>query len=309
MAKRKKSLVYRKYARTKVATKNAPALISEKSKVIKKLPVKRGASTTKSAPRTGRGRPKKKTPQSNPIQIELETPELIEFKIEPTESPSVFANCDPEQINQEFQRHLVPIPINAVNFSQPIFSSNAPSIHSQTTKSNPVDHSQRSTQCTESQVAANGDNYLLYMLQSDSTDDSNKMVDCGIQCAIRDQCDVSTSTSPMTVSPSEFDLLDLMFLNQLSDRLNIDRGVMIAASENVLAEIKRTYDSSQEEEDSAASFSESIFGQGSSFDFRHDNGYAYSVGAADGAGDTDDIFSSPASSIISASPQNFDSGF
>lgn len=327
----KRTLTCRKYAREKVGTeksvKAAPSLISEKSKVIKKATAKRRpnakaivkivrkpvATKKTGQPAEKRGRKKKvQSEPSTPEEIEPSTPE-IEIKNEEPESPSVFANCNLSQIQHGFN---VLLPSDVVNTSQPTFSQNTPDIHSQTISStvnakstlfSNVFNVQSRSSCTQykdSQTVADGDNYLDFMLAGCRVE-TNKMVDCGIQCSIRAQCDAETSTSPMDFSPSEFDLLDEMFLTKMADRLDIDRRTMVDASREVLADIEKTYNVSQgkeyEDEDEPDS-SDPMFDARTFDDF--DDDYGFSAGVED----RDSINSPAAESIISASPQNFDFG-
>lgn len=330
MAKRK-APTPRKNARKSTAAKKktvkaAPALISEKSKVIKKSTAAKRRGRGKAIEKVGKkGAPeevpaakrgRKSIPKPHPPPIESVTPELIEFKIEPSKSPSVFANIDPSQIDHglNYVRHMaMPMSTIIANTSQStVSSSNMPTIYSQTisssvqAKKNPFGNFANSqfssTERTDSQVMTGGDNYLDFILSGSKADSKPRMVDCGIQCAIRAQCDAQTSTSTRNDLSGDFDLLDVMFLNRMADRLNIDRQTVIGASRDVIAEIERTYSLPRGEAGIEVNYSESIFGSDSFVDFDRD--YTFSVGREDG----DSIISSAPNSIVSTSPTNFDYG-
>lgn len=309
MAKRK-ALTQRKNPRKsttakKTTVKIAPALISEKSKVIKKTTAAKRRGRGKAIQKVGKkGAPaevpaakrgRKSIPKPHPPPIEPATPELLEFKIEPSNSPSLLANIDSSQLDHGHNYiHHMPVPMSSIiaRTSQSMASS---SIHSQTISSsvqakiNPFETQLSSTQRTDSQAITGGDNYLNFILSGSKADSSPRMVDCGIQCAIRAQCDAQTSTSPRDDLSSEFDLLDVMFLNRMADRLNIDRQTVMGASRDVITEIDRTYNLPQGEGTIEANYSESIFGSDTfvDFDFARE--------------DCDN-------SIISTSPTNFDYG-
>lgn len=331
MAKRK-ALTQRKNATAakKKTVKTAPALISEKSKVIKKATAAKRRGRGKAIEKVGKkGAPeevpaakrgRKSIPKPHRLPVEPETPEIIEFKCEPSKSPSLFANFDASQIDHGLNhvRHMPTIHgmstivAGTSHCQSNMPSSNMPPIYSQTisssvqTKINPFGNfgsSQfSSTHRTDSQAVTGGDNYLDFILSGSKADPNRRMVDCGIQCAIRAQCDAQTSTSPRNDSSSEFDLLDVMFLNRMADRLNIDRETVIEASRDVIAEIERTYDLPRGEGGIGANYSESIFGSDSFVDFDRD----YSSPFA--REERDSIVSSAPNSIISTSPTNFDYG-
>lgn len=282
--------------------KNAPATIPDKSKAIKRPAAKHrtsGAVTvrvrsqrnsavakkslTEVKPKT-KSAPKRSRKKKNPAESEPSTPEVIEVKVE---SPSVFDEYDPGEFQKRFNQPTARV------------STNKPTIHSGTVSSTVHagsnllgNNSETSTQRTESQAAANGDNFLQFVL-SGTNANVNQTVDCGIQCAIRAQCDVGTNA----VSPSGFDLLDVMFLHALADRLKLDQETVMKASEEVLAEIVKSFNLSEENGFDQVNASEQIFGSGDSLDFDYE--YVYS-----GNGN-----SSPGTeSVVSASPHNFDYG-
>lgn len=79
------------------------------------------------------------------------------------------------------------------------------------------------------------------------------MVDSGIQCEIGIDTlrNAETNTIGMEIPPEEFDGLDIIVLNRLADRLNVDHRTMMATSRQVLSEMKQSniyYSNSEEEE-------------------------------------------------------------
>lgn len=327
MAKRKPVLTRRKNVRktapaTVQTAKIAPALISEKSKVIKKSPTKRRgrpAKVVRKKAATKKQSVPKKIQPSNLLQVlssstsskisEPLTPEIIEIKIEQPHSPSVFANLSPSKFNQAFNCQPMPVPMSNIiaNTTRSKRSSEMPVICSQTISSsinasqfgrivNSQPISQPNTEWTDSQASqtlTDGDNYLNFML-SGSKVEPNKMVDCGIQCSIRAQCDAETSMPPIVVPANDFDFLDLLFLNKMADRLNIDRQTVIEASKDVLADVKQTYNlSPQQANEEMNAGIESIFSDGSFQNYEH----TFEVEP----GDDDSNVSSVANSIISVS--------
>lgn len=94
-------------------------------------------------------------------------------------------------------------------------------------------------QRTDPASMTGSDNFLDFVM-SGKTPEPNKMVEYGVQCEIetRAQCsDVATNTSPMEIAFTEFDLLDVIFLNRLADRLNINRRSVMESSRHVLNEM------------------------------------------------------------------------
>lgn len=318
MVKRKSALTRRKKAAATV--KIAPALISEKSKVIKKTPTKRRGRppkvVRKKAATKKRPVPKKML-QSDLVQVlsstsskvsEPLTPEMIEIKIEQPHSPSVFANLSPSKFNEGFNYQPMPVPMPNIiantirskrSFEMPVICSQTISSSVNATQlghivnSQPISSNTQWTDTQASQTPTDDDNYLNFML-SGSKVEPNKMVDCGIQCSIRAQCDAETNTPPIDVPPSDFDLLDVLFLNKMADRLHIDRQTVMEASKDVLAEVEQIYNlSPQQANEEMNTANESIFGNGSFHDYEH----TFTVEP----GDQDSIGSSVADSIISVS--------
>lgn len=215
------------------------ATVSQKSHSIKKNSVKRSA---------------KKVTKTQVIAVtkrESVTPDL-ELKSEPCPSPSVFTNYTSSQVHHGFSHWLAPVPPAANNAVQSnTYGINSPTITSSgavsQNRNRNVNNSQlisSSTQYTDPPSMAGSDNFLDFVM-SGKTPEPNKTVEYGVQCEIetRAQCnDAATNTSPMEIAFTEFDLLDVIFLNRLADRLNVNRRTVMETSRQVLNEMIRLND-------------------------------------------------------------------
>lgn len=110
------------------------------------------------------------------------------------------------------------------------------------------------------------------------------MVDCGVQ-----------SSMPH----SQFELLDVIFLSRLADKLNKDRETVINASQEVVADLERNQN--LQDDDDEAGPSEPIVEFETFAGFRH----AYEYGSPAGTERSGSIRSTENESIISGSPNNF----
>lgn len=242
--------------------RNTPVKIAEKSKSIRKPrpPAKRRPNAKAKEVKNERKKIVVKqhlastsTRTDTRSHSQQSTPDI---KIERPESPSVFANCTQASIYQPFLSNHVPMPKIIVNNTQPSHASET--IHSQTISST-MTGKQATTfygttsafgdsQATNySQAVESRDNYLDFIL-SDTKTQSKNTVDCGVQCTIRAQCDVATNTPPIG---SDFDMLDVTFLNRMAARLGISRATVQQTSRDIFAEMKDDHGIQLSDEDDA----------------------------------------------------------